>query len=125
MAPEGVTTMPSQGSTQIEVKVTAVIFPEGDQYIAQGLEFDICVFGKTIEIAQRRFVRALMSTAAATIEQNKTCMQDIPAAPQKYWDMFKRAHLRVERVEHEDAPIRTPLMPPPALRPTFRYLEAA
>jgi hypothetical protein len=113
---DGMTT--SAAMTQ-QIKIRAVIFPEDNVYVAQGLEHDICTFGRTVEIAQRRFVRALVSTAAVCLEQQKECMQGIPRAPQKYWDMFDQAHVRVE-LERVDEPA-----PPPELRPTFRLLEAA
>ncbi|MCW5736328.1 MAG: hypothetical protein KIS73_19525, partial [Enhydrobacter sp.] len=63
MAPEGMRIMPSPALSAFEVKISGVVFREGDQYVVQGLEYDVCAFGKTLEVAQRRFERAVLSTA--------------------------------------------------------------
>lgn len=123
MAPEGMSVMPSTVSSTIELKIRGVVFREGDQYVVQGLEYDICAFGKTLEKAQERFQRSLLSTAMHCLTENKECMADIPAAPQKYWEMFKTSGVRVELVAVEDEPLRTPIMPPPAIKPMLRFAE--
>lgn len=48
-------------------KIRVILFQEGDLFIAQGLELDICVQGQTPEEANRRFgvaLRAEMREAA-------------------------------------------------------------
>lgn len=79
----------SSATSTMEVRIRGVIFREGDQYVVQGLEYDVCAFGKALEIAQKRFERSVLSTAIICLEQGKECMADIPPAPKKYWDMFK------------------------------------
>jgi hypothetical protein len=106
-----------------EIKISAVIFPEGDKYIAQGLEYDICVFGKSVTDAQTRFLRSVISNAAICLEQGKGCMEGIPPAPRRYWDMFKRSDVQLEKLDVERMPVRTPRMPSPTIKPTMRLVE--
>lgn len=126
MAPEGMRTMPSTVSSTIELKISGVIFREGDQYVVQGLEYDICAFGKTLKTAQKRFERSVMGTAMHCLSEGRDCMADIPPAPQKYWEMFKTAGVKVELIaDLEQEPIRTPIMPPPHIKQSLRYADAA
>lgn len=116
----------SSASAVIEVKISGVVFREGDQYVVQGLEYDICAFGKTLENAQKRFERSVMGTAMHCLSENKECMADIPPAPQKYWKMFKTSGVKVELIaDISEEPLRTPIMPAPTIRPVLRFAEAA
>jgi len=124
MMPEGVRIVSSVSST-VEVKISAVIFPEGDKFIAQGLEYDICAFGKTVTDAQNRFLRAVVSNAVLCVEHGKKSLEDIPPAPKKYWDMFKKSDVQLEKLDVERMPLRTPHMPSPIIRPTMRLVERA
>ena len=115
--------MTSSEATQHEIKISAVVFREGDQFVAQGLEYDICAYGKNVTDAQRKFLRAVLSNALVCLELGKAPMEGIKAAPQKYWDMFKASDVRIEKIDQDTTPIRVPHMPAPIIRPMMRLLE--
>lgn len=112
-------------SSAFEIKISAVIFPEGDRFIAQGLEYDICAFGRTVTEAQNRFLRSVISNAMVSMELAKECLEGAPAAPQKYWDMFRSSDVGLEKLDVRHMPVRTPRMPAPVIKPTIRLLERA
>lgn len=115
--------MPSQVSSTVELKIRGVIFREGDQYVVQGLEYDISAFGKTLELAQKRFAKSVLSMAVITHQTKGECMAGVPAAPKKYFDLFKASAVRVQRIEQEDEPLRAPIMSPPAVKSMLRFVE--
>lgn len=116
--------MTSSQATKFEISISAVIFQEGDQYVAQGLEHDICAFGKTLSDCQRKFARAVLSNAVVCVDREEGCLDAIPKAPQKYWDMFEAAHVSVGKVEDEKTTV-VQHHPAPTVRPRMRLLEAA
>jgi hypothetical protein len=109
--------------TPIHVRV--VVFKEGDSYIAQCLEYDICTQAKSPKELQKRFALNLFSNVAVCMELGKP-LTDIPRAPQRYWKMFENAQFRVEAL---DPKAGVPNMPNasevPRFIPDIRFGEPA
>lgn len=87
-------------ATQERMELRVVAYREGDYYIAQGLEFDICVQAKTIEELQDRFDLAAFATLAICAERGTDPYEGIPRAPSEFWEMFENAHALPTRIAH-------------------------
>lgn len=64
------------------IDINTVTYQEGDSWIIQGLEHDICVQGANYDHAKRRFAIAVEYEA---LESGN--LDHIPQAPQRFWDM--------------------------------------
>ena len=62
--------------------VQTVAYQDGDWWIVQGLEHDICAQGKTLDIARYRFQVAKVNEA-----DDDGSLKRIPPAPEKFWQM--------------------------------------
>lgn len=63
-----------------------LMFNEGDQWVAQAIEHDICASGRTQEEAQFHFEL----TVQAEMQEGDGVLDAIPPAPQDYADMWDR-----------------------------------
>jgi hypothetical protein len=101
------------------IKCSAVVYPEGDVYIAQCLEYDIASQGKTITQANERLVRNIAANLCVCVESGKKPFEGVPPAPRQFWEMFENATLEVSSPER---PMRLP-QPMPSIRPVTRLIE--
>ena len=67
---------------QESVLLRVIIFREGDAYVAQCLEKDICVQGKNLEELSKRL--------SGTIGLERLYIENIPRAPNKFFEMWER-----------------------------------
>ncbi|MGH7038502.1 MAG: type II toxin-antitoxin system HicB family antitoxin [Stellaceae bacterium] len=102
-----------------EFRVSVVIYPEGDVWIAQCLEYDIVSQGETIQDVQDRLTQNIAATLSVYADNGKNSLEDIPPAPKKFWEMFERATVRVSGRKR---PMRSP-RPLPPIRPVMRLIE--
>jgi hypothetical protein len=105
-----------------DVKIDAVAFKEGDIYIAQGLQYDISAQAATLGELFKKFTLAVVANMAISIDLGRNPLEGIPAAPQKFWEMFEETHVTVD-VTPEPASIRTPSIMS-AVRPRMKLMEA-
>lgn len=102
-----------------EFRVSVVIYPEGDVWIAQCLEYDIVSQGRTIQDVQDRLIRNVAATLYVYAENGKDTFENIRPAPKKFWEMFERATVRVSGRKR---PMRSP-RPLPSIRPVMKLIE--
>ena len=72
-----------------DVSVSVVAFQEGDHWIAQCVEYDICVSGKTWQRAKDRIERAIAETACINGEFGTPGLEGIPPAPTRFRALFE------------------------------------
>lgn len=103
------------------MEIRVIAYREGDHYVAQGLEFDICVQAKTLEELQVRFDRAAFATLAICRERGTDPREAVPQAPREFWEMFEEARVLLAMTTHEHfAEISASA---PAFVPAFRWHE--
>lgn len=88
-----------------EMVISVIAFQEGDWWTAQCLEYDIAAQAKTLSDLRYEVDRVIMSHVAVSEELGQEPLAEIGPAPQKFWEMYENAKLRVER---EELPFRLP-----------------
>lgn len=71
-------------------------YPDG-RWAAQCLEYDIAAQAPRLEELYYEMERVLVSHVALADELGHEPFAGIPKAPKRYWDIFKKASLRVDR----------------------------
>lgn len=104
-----------------DVKISAVIFRSDDRWIAQGLEHDICTQADTIERLHISFARTVAANCAVSLGLGREPLSDIEPAPAKFWEMFKRAKVRVE--PEPEVQTSTSLPKLSSVSPNYRLIE--
>jgi hypothetical protein len=72
-------------------ELRVVAFREGDCWIAQCVEYDLCVQGNDIAQAKRRMEALIRLEAQHTLEQNGELFAGIDPAPDYFASMFDGA----------------------------------
>ena len=86
------------------IEISVVLYPEDGFWIAQGLEFDITARGSSPADASEKFNSKVGAELLISLEVgDETALGGIDPAPQKFWEMFKRARMRAEI---DDVPVR-------------------
>lgn len=68
--------------------IRVVLLKEGgDQWSAQGLEYDICGQGKTLDEALESFEHSATGHAILNTENGNEPFYGIPRAPERYWKL--------------------------------------
>jgi predicted RNase H-like HicB family nuclease len=67
--------------------VSAVLYQEGDWWIAQCLEYDIATQADSFSNLQYELERVLFAHICASISEGRKPF-DLPAAPRKFWNMW-------------------------------------
>jgi hypothetical protein len=94
-------------NNQTAFRVSAVLFQEGEWWSAQCLEYDIAAQAKTLPDLRYELQRVLISHVCVALELGREPFEGLGSAPQKFWEMFEGAKMRVES---EDLPFRVPGM---------------
>lgn len=71
-----------------ETFVRVIVMKDGDDYIAQCLEYDICANASDVESALKRFVTKFSFERNFSIERNGSPFAGIDRAPDEYFDMW-------------------------------------
>jgi hypothetical protein len=111
-------------SHQPVLEIRALIFRdlEHDLWIAQGLEYDICVQAKTVDEAHDAFERTLAATALVSLSEGRAPFEGIERAPRRFWDDFERASARPDLENHRSLEnLQSHLIP--TFSPRFRVAE--
>ena len=78
------------------VTVSVVLIEEGNGWwSAQCLEYDIAAQAKSIADVLYEMEKTLISHIAVNEAAGIDPFEEMPSAPQKYWDMFQRARIQV------------------------------
>ncbi len=86
------------------IEVSVVLYPEDGFWIAQGLEFDITARGNSPADASEKFNVKIGAEMVISFEVGDSSMlSGVEPAPEKFWDMYKRARMRVDT---EEMPLR-------------------
>ena len=99
-----------------DYKLSAVVFQEADRWVAQCLEYDIATQAKTLQDLYYELERTLVGQIVASVEVGIAPFEKIPPAPQRFWEMFGKASLRLKG---DSLPFRMPSgvsVPTPELR---------
>jgi len=82
-----------------EQTVRAVVFFDRGWWVAQCLDYDICVSAGNREKLPRKLLRRLQSRAAFDVSHGLRPFQNITKAPEKFWGMYAAAsHYKVEEL---------------------------
>lgn len=101
--------------------ISAILFQEGEWWSAQCLEYDIAAQARTLSDLRYELERVLCSHVLVSLENGRRPFDGLKAAPQKYWDMFAGAKLRIEG---DDLPFRLPQAAAfPPIVPRLRLAE--
>lgn len=84
---------------KLNFSVSVLILREENRWVAQCLEYDIAAQADTIPGVKQAFSKAFVSQVAVNIRHGKKPLQDVPKAPQFYWQQFKNAELFADRPE--------------------------
>lgn len=111
------------------IEIGVILYPEGGFWIAQGLEFDITARGDTPTDASERFNAKVGAELVISLEVGDASpLAGVGRAPQKFWDMYDKAKMRLERIE-DNEPIALPVTDTeastPLLKPHLRILDKA
>ena len=86
------------------VEMDVVLYPEGNVWIAQGLQFDVTARGESPAQASDRFDLKIGVELLMSLElDDEAPLSDVGRAPEKFWRMFKTAKMTFEK---EPTPIR-------------------
>jgi hypothetical protein len=76
-------------------RVSVVLYPEGDNWIAQGIQFDITARGLTPTEASERFNDKFGAELVMSIDVgDEEPLSSVGPAPKEFWDMYERAKMR-------------------------------
>jgi len=81
-------------------KISAVLFREGEWWIAQCLEYDLATQTRRLEDLPGELHRLLTNQILASLEVGVEPFHGFSRAPRRFWEMYERAKSRVEPVEH-------------------------
>jgi hypothetical protein len=81
-----------------QFRVSVVIYPEDEFWIAQGVQFDITSRGRTPIEASERFNDKFGAELVMSLELGEEPLAGVGAAPKEFWDMYENAkmHAAVE-----------------------------
>lgn len=71
--------------------IRVVLYPQGNLWVAQALEYDIGTQGKTITAAVKRMLDTITETYRITLSEFGKPFEGIDPAPTRFHDMFDEA----------------------------------
>jgi hypothetical protein len=81
------------------ISINAVAFQEGDIWIVQGIEFDICTRASSPADVPAAFARAVVENAVINRHLGRSGLSGIKPAPSRFKEMFDNARAQVKPVE--------------------------
>ena len=79
-------------------KIKVLLFPEGDYLIAQCLDYDLAVQGRTIHKLKDRFVSILKAHVFLAKENGETPFENLSPAPAEYWRQWESGGKCIENM---------------------------
>jgi predicted RNase H-like HicB family nuclease len=96
--------MASSGQTLQRTKIRAVLFREGEWWVAQCLEYDIAAQAKSVKDLVYEFQRALVGHIVVSLQEGLKPFATLPKPPKRFLAMFEEG----VRLQPEDPPFRMP-----------------
>jgi len=84
--------------------IQAVVFREEERWVAQCLEYDIATQADSMDGLYDKLGRVLAAYLGLAAEEGTAPFAGIPPAPKRYWEMYRRARLRLQPVAPESSP---------------------
>lgn len=84
-----------------------LVFKDGDSFIAQCLEYDICAHAKDEETLRKRFIALFNFERNLSIERAGTPFAGVPKAPDEFDEMW-RACVHAENMDGIDEGLSIP-----------------
>jgi len=86
------------------ISISAIAFQEGELWVVQGIEFDICARASTPAEVPAAFMRAVVENALVNRHLGRTGLNGIKAAPDRFKEMFDNARAVVKAVDDLESP---------------------
>lgn len=77
----------------IEIQISAVLYEDGDFWIAQGIEYDITAQALSLPELPRRFAIKVAAEIAISLDLGRKPLEGIGDAPAKFWRMYEQAYV--------------------------------
>jgi hypothetical protein len=84
------------------ITINAVAFPEGEIWIVQGIEYDICARAKDPASVPAAFMRAVAENACICEHLGRKPLEGVRPAPDHFKAMFDMARTKVSAVGDQD-----------------------
>ena len=75
-------------------KLHAVVFREGDWWVAQVLEYNLATAARSLEAIPAELERFLTVQIVGSLECGVEPFEDLPKAPQRFWALHEKAGAR-------------------------------
>lgn len=103
------------------INISVILFQEDEWWTAQCLEYDVAAQARTLPELRCELERVLTSHVLVSMKKGQPPFGGLKPAPQKFWDMFAAAKLRVEG---DELPFRLPQVAAfPPIVPHLRIAE--
>lgn len=79
-----------------ERTIHALVFREGDWWVAQCLEHDLVGLARTLDELPDELCRQLRMQVEISLEAGVEPFISLPAAPARYWKMYEAAEVRAQ-----------------------------
>lgn len=76
--------------------ISVLLFQEGERWSAQCLQYDIAAQAATLPELHYEIQRTLVGHMVVSKELGLEPLENLGAAPQRFWDMYLKSHLRME-----------------------------
>lgn len=77
------------------IKINAIAFQDGDGcWIAQGVEYDICVHASSLPQLYKTFEREVIANFCVNQKLGRPALSGIPAAPEHFRKVFEAAEIK-------------------------------
>jgi hypothetical protein len=85
-----------------ECTIRAVVFREGEWWIAQCLEHDLVGLARTLEDLPDELRKQLRTQVEASLAAGAEPFADLPAAPARFWRMYEVAEIQARSSSPEE-----------------------
>lgn len=88
-----------------ETMIRAVAFQHGAHWVAQCLEYDIATQASTPDELLAELERIVVAHLLVADKEGIAPFAEIPRAPQRFWEMYRRARAKVQTIPTADLPL--------------------
>jgi hypothetical protein len=85
-----------------ENTIRVVLYPQGNTWIAQALEYDLAACAASIRESMKRMVATIADAHAFTVQKFGRPFEGIEPAPARFFDMFEQADFDISPRDLED-----------------------
>jgi hypothetical protein len=78
-----------------QIEINVLLYPEGNVWVAQGLEFDITAEAASLPDVATRFATKVASEIAICLDLGREPLASIGPAPEHFWKLFRGARVSV------------------------------